>query len=164
MDVIRSENIKVPNAVLVSGLSHSEADDYIFEFLRTYGTVSRVLQIDSPDPVFLNTAVVEYDSGAAIEKLKYELPFSKMSPSEPSVIHHIKLLSTLFTTSLGSSLTSSYITELKNVAKLGGIDFEALLQEELARIRVSTKSESSTQDVSLGKSPSCHLNRADVST
>ena len=163
MDVIRSENIKVPNAVLVSGLSHSEADDYIFEFLRTYGTVSRVLQIDSPDPVFLNTAVVEYDSGAAIEKLKYELPFSKMSPSEPSVIHHIKLLSTLFTTSLGSSLTSSYITELKNVAKLGGIDFEALLQEELARIRVSTKSESSTQDVSLGKSPSCHLNRADVS-
>ena len=109
MDVIRSENIKVPNAVLVSGLSHSEADDYIFEFLRTYGTVSRVLQIDSPDPVFLNTAVVEYDSGAAIEKLKYELPFSKMSPSEPSVIHHIKLLSTLFTTSVGSSLTNSFI-------------------------------------------------------
>lgn len=140
MDVIRSENVKVPNAVLVSGLSHSEADEYIFELLGMYGHIGRVLKMESQNPLFQNTAIVEYESGAATESLKHELPCSKISPSDSSVQHHIQLLSTLFTSSLGSSLTSSYIAELETVAKLGGIDFESVLQAELARIRGSTSS------------------------
>lgn len=161
MDVIRDENVKVPNAVLVSGLSHSEADEYIFELLGTYGKVGRVLKIESPNPLFQNTAIVEYESGAAIESLKPELPCSKTCPSESSVKHHVQLLSTLFTTSLGSSITSSYITELENVARLGGIDFEGLLQEELARIRGST-GESPHQNV-VPHVRSQYGKRADVS-
>lgn len=147
MDVIRDENVKVPNAVLVSGLSHSEADEYIFELLSTYGTIGRVLKIESTNPLFLNTAIVEYESGAAIESLKPELPCSKTSTSESSVTRHIQLLSTLFTTSVGSSITGSYLSELEDVARLGGIDFEVLLQEELNRIRGAARGESPHQGV-----------------
>lgn len=147
MDIIRDENVKVPNAVLVSGLTHSEADEYIFELLGTYGKVGRVLKIESPNPLFQNTAIVEYESGAAIESLKPELPCSKTCPSESGVKHHVQFLSALFTTSLGSSITSSYISELENVARLGGLDFEELLKEELARIQGSTRGDSPHQNV-----------------
>lgn len=142
MDVIRNENVKVPNAVLVSGLSHSEADEYVFELLGMYGKIGRVLKIESPNPPFQNTAIVEYESGAATESLKYELPCSRTSPSDSSVTHHLQLLSTVLSASLGSCITSSYIAELENVARLGGIDFESLLKSELARIQGSTKRES----------------------
>lgn len=162
MDIIRDENIKVPNAVLVRGLSHSEADDYIFEFLNTYGKISRVLKIESPTPLYQNTAVVEYESGAAIENLKHELPCSKISPLDENVTRHIQLLSTLFTASLSSSLTGSYIAELENVARLGGIDFEVLLQEELARIRGSSRGASPNRNVTPQVKPQ-HHERDDVS-
>ena len=61
MDVIQSENIKVPNSVLVSGLSGTDVDDEVVEFLERYGSVERVVKIDSSDANFKNKAFQSFN-------------------------------------------------------------------------------------------------------
>ncbi|XP_034531532.1 uncharacterized protein LOC117826384 [Notolabrus celidotus] len=139
MDVVESQGIKVPNSVLISGLAGTEVDEEVIEFLKTYGSISRVVKVDSSDPEFKNTAIVEFQFGTAIEALQDELPLRKAT-SNPSITHDIQLLSTLYSTKLTSSLTQSYLTDLKGVAKVSGADYERILLEELSKIQKSTES------------------------
>lgn len=154
MDIIQSENIKVPNSVLVSGLSGTDVDDEVVEFLERYGSVERVVKIDSSDANFKNTAVVEFQFGTAIQQLQSDLPCHRPS-SDPNIIHHIHLLSSIYTANVGSTLTQSYLSELKDVAKMSGADFEKVLLEELARIQRSAKQDRPVEheDPLVNKSP-----------
>lgn len=59
--------------------------------------------------------------------------------SNPDIIHRIQLLSELYTADRGSTLTQTYLSELKDVAQLSGADFEMVLLDEIARTPESTK-------------------------
>lgn len=140
MDVIKAKSIKVPNSVLVHGLTGTDVDKELVEFLQEYGSISRVVPVDSSDPDFKNTTIVEFQFGTAIEALQGELPCQRPT-SDPNITHSVQLLSPIYSSKLTSDLTQSYLTELKGVAKLSGSDYERLLLEELSRIQKSTNSE-----------------------
>lgn len=133
MEAIRSANIKVPNSVLLSGLSGTDVDEEAIDFLKQYGSIERVVHIDSTDAVFQNTAVVEFKSGEAIEAIESVLPLNRPS-SDPNITHCVQLLSSIYATNASSCLTQTYLSQLQGVAKLSGTDFEKVLREELARI------------------------------
>ena len=139
MDVIESEHVKVPNSVLVGGLTGSEVDNEVMEYLVQFGSIGRIIKVTSDEQQFKNTAIVEFKSGEPIQFLRDSLPCKRTS-SNPDVIHHIQLLSDLYAADKSSSVTYAYLTELKGIARLSGTDFEKVLLDELARIQSSTKS------------------------
>lgn len=138
MDTVISENVKVPNSLLVSGVTGSDIDNEVFDYLGQYGKIERVIKVTSSEAKFQHTAIVEYSSGGAIEYFKNVLPVDRPT-SNPNIVHHIQLLSELYTADRGSTLTQTYLSELKDVAQLSGADFEKVLLDELARIQESTK-------------------------
>uniref|UniRef100_A0A1A7ZSX6 CCHC-type domain-containing protein n=2 Tax=Nothobranchius furzeri TaxID=105023 RepID=A0A1A7ZSX6_NOTFU len=137
MEVIETQNIKVPNSVLVKPITGAVLDNEVLEYLAQIGSVERVVKVTSHDVLFKDSAIVEFKSGEPIEFLLDTLPCDRPS-SDPNVFHHIELLSKWYTTGRGSSLTSYYLTELQSMAKRGGVSFEDVLLEELARIQKST--------------------------
>ena len=147
MDTVTRENVKVPNSLLVSGVTGCEVDNEVFEYLGQYGKIERIIKVTSREAKFQNTAIVEYSSGGAIEHLKGNLPVDRPS-SSPNIVHHLELLSELYTADRGSTLTQIYLSELKDVAQLSGADFEKLLLDELARIQESTKPETTEPETS----------------
>ncbi|CAI5647747.1 unnamed protein product [Oreochromis niloticus] len=139
MDVIQTEGVKVPNSVLVGGLTGDEVDNEVIDYLGQFGSIGRVIKVTSTEAQFKNTAIVEFQSGEPVQFLKDSLPCKRQSHN-PSVVHHIQLLSALYAADRGSCLTHSYLTELKGLAKLSGADFEKVLLDELARMKKSTES------------------------
>lgn len=139
MDVIQTQNVKVPNSVLVKPITGSELDNEVLEYLAQIGPTERVIKITSQDPQFKDSAIVEFKSGEPIEFLEDNLPCDRPS-TDPNVVHRIQLLSELYASGKGSSLTSAYLTELQGMAKLVGVNFEKVLLDELARIQKSTSS------------------------
>lgn len=147
MDVVRNENIKVPNAVLVSGLTGEPTDDEVFQYLEQYGKIERIIELHSTAAKFRDSSIVEFSSGESLELLKDILP-CKRPTCKLEVTHHIQLLSDLYTADQGSSLTQTYLAELQNVAKLSGTNFEKVLLDELARIQKSTQTQLTELDTS----------------
>lgn len=154
MDTVTRENVKVPNSLLVGGVTGCEVDNEVIEYLGQYGKIERVLNVTSKEAKFQNSAIVEYSSGRAIEHLKDTLPVDRPS-SSPDIVHHIELLSELYTADRGSTLTQTYLGELKAVAQLSGADFAKLLQDELARIQASTNPQT-PQPVASGSNQESH--------
>ncbi|GAA6094911.1 uncharacterized protein LOC112847669 [Tachysurus ichikawai] len=144
MDTIKAENVKVPNSVLVSGLTGDKLDNEVLEYLAMFGSIQRVINVTSAEAHFKNTAIVEFTSGEPVKFLCNDLPCKRMS-SNPNVIHHIQLLSELYVGDKGSNLTHSYLAELWDIAKQSGTDFEKVLKDELARIEGSSKRHHATK-------------------
>ncbi|XP_073728884.1 zinc finger CCHC domain-containing protein 12-like [Misgurnus anguillicaudatus] len=140
MDVVKQKNVKVPNSVLVSGMSDIDADGEIFRFLEEHGPFSRVIHISSSDPELQNTVIVEFESGLTITNLG-QLPLYRPSPDDPSTVHCIRQLSIVYSRYVGSSLTQTYLDSLKDIAKLSGLDLESLLHDELSRLQGSLGTE-----------------------
>lgn len=90
---------------------------------------------------------MEFKSGETIQFLQSTLPCRRPT-SNPNVTNHIQCLSDLYAADKGSTLTRTYLAELKGVAKLSGADFEKVLMEELSRIRESTKPQTAEPDMS----------------
>ncbi len=154
MDTVTRENVKVPNSLLVSGVTGCDVDNEVFEYLGQFGKIERVIKVISREAKFQNSAIVEYSSGAAIEHIKDTLPVDRPS-SSPDIVHHIELLSELYTADRISTLTQTYLNELKGVAQLSGADFAKLLQDEVARIQASTKPQT-TRSVTTGSNQGSH--------
>lgn len=149
MDVIQAENVKIPNSVIVSGVIGDDAE--IIEHLVRFGPVERVIEVPSAEGKARTTIIVEFKTGETIELLKGDLP-CKTPSRKPGVFYHIQLLSEWYTANRSSSLTDSYLTGLRDTAKLSGADFEKVLLEELAKIQKSTKSSTTEPetDASIG--------------
>lgn len=140
MDIIVKEGVKVPNAVLVSGLTSTEVDNEIFDFLQQYGSVSRIIKVPTTDPV--TQAIVEFRNGSAIEDLETTgLPYRRPCVTEPEVIHHVQSLASIYACDVGTSVTETYLSGLKDLAKMSGKDFGDILRKELARISESIRTE-----------------------
>ena len=89
MDVIETENVKVPNAVILSGLTNTEGDENIMDFLKQYESISRFIKVSDQNSEFFGMVIVEYNSGAAVETLENDLPLDKTSDSDANVVYHI---------------------------------------------------------------------------
>lgn len=74
METIHSENIKIPNSFIISGLSGTEVDEEVFDYLKQFGSISRSIEIATPDSEHSNQAIVEYTYGDAMEALEHSLP------------------------------------------------------------------------------------------
>lgn len=130
MELITMENVKVPNSLIISGLSETEVDDEVFEHLKQFGAFSRIIKV----PNASDQVIVEFESGLAVETLKGSLPFDRVCDGNADVVHHVDALSNVYSSEKGTGLTESFLTQLRDVAKHSGKSFEILLQNELARI------------------------------
>lgn len=129
MEVVKQENVKVPNAVLVSGLTNSSADKEVFHFLKQFGEVGRILELPSKTEV-----IVEYQHEATVQQLQNQLPLDRSCSADPEVVHRIQNLASVYTTEVSASTTADYLTGLKDLAKLSNRPFEDILREELAKM------------------------------
>lgn len=129
MEVIELENVVIENSVIISGLTDTEIDEDLTDFLNKYGRIHRHLTIDDPKSPYYKEVIVEYGSCSAIVALKPLLPYTFKSPH--NVAYHIKLLSNVYTSAVTESATTRYFAELKRIAKLSGRTFDDLLKEQL---------------------------------
>ena len=139
MEVVAKENVKVPNSVIVSGLTDTESDQDVTDFLNRYGPSGRAIRVDDPESPYHRHVIVEYESGAAVKALEPLLPHCYESPSE--VTYQIKALSAEYVPSATGSAVQSFLTELQNIAKLSGRSFEEILQEQLSECSKSASAE-----------------------
>lgn len=150
MELFDNLNVKVPNAVLVSGVTGTENDEEVLGFLGTYGSVNRILTIDDTNSEFYNHLIVEYSHGTALEVLDDVLPYTYSRKNNPNITYHIQALAAVYTQNVGNSITENYLDKLKGIAKLSGKDFEEVLRVVMSKIEESIEgTEPSEQSSSL---------------
>ena len=132
MEVVKSQNVKVLNTVLVSGLTHIETDN-VFDFLKQLGPVARL--IDVPSVGREVTVIVEFQHEATVKELeKLYLPLDRPCIAHPEVVHRVQSLSSVYSSEVSSSVTETYLSELRDLAKRSSRSFEDILRVELGRI------------------------------
>lgn len=109
MDVIENEGIKVPNAVIVSGLTNIDLDEEIYEDLKQFGSINRIVKVLDKTSEFYGKALVEYASGA-VETLEKDLPFDRTSDTDDDVVFRVEALSSLYSSEKGTDLTKTFLT------------------------------------------------------
>lgn len=134
MDIVEAEGIKVPNSVIVSGLTDTEHDDELIDILKRYGSFARTLVVSDTKSEFYQSTIIEYNSGQALQSLKPQLPYTHQLSSDPGITYQVRALSSVFTQQLGSSVTKSYLQGLKEIAKVSGTNFEAVLSQMLSQM------------------------------
>lgn len=136
MDVIDRQSVKIPNAVIVSGIAGDEQTEEVVEFMKQYGSISRVIQVDDRTSKFHQCIVIEYSSGNAVEGID-PLPFDYVS--ESGVCSKIQSLASVYTQSVGNNTTESYLIDLQNLAKKSGRDYAEVLKDMISQINDSIK-------------------------
>lgn len=135
MDVVLKENLKIPYCVLISGLTGTSDDDDILEFLQKYGSILRTVQITDDQSLFCGQTVVEFEHGSAITALEaLPLPHHMPCQGNAEIVYQIRSLARVYSETCGSTTTKSYLSELKQLAKLSGKEFVDILRDELGRI------------------------------
>ncbi len=134
MDIVEAEGIKIPNSVIVTGLTNTEHDNELIDTLKRYGSFARTFTISDKMSEFYQSTIFEYNSGQALQSLEPQLPYTHQLSSDPGIIYHVKALSSVFTQQLGSSVTKSYLEGLKEIAKMSGTNFEAVLSQMLSQM------------------------------
>ncbi|KAJ8003249.1 hypothetical protein DPEC_G00167460 [Dallia pectoralis] len=128
-----SSGIKVPNAVIVSGLLESPEDEEIMDFLKKYGSM-RLVPVTDINSEFYKKLIVEYQNADAIEALAPLLLYTHVLQDNPDVKYYIQALASVYTTKVGCSVTKAYLDEIKKLAKLSGRGFEEVLKDMMSEI------------------------------
>lgn len=150
MDIVRHKGVKIPNAVLVRGITDTDKDEEVLDFLRDYGSVDREILFTDPNSESGISIIVEYSSGRAVHELQSLLPHTKKSSSDPEVTYNVVALATVYTQKAGKEITETYLEELKSLAKSSGKDFEEVLKEMLTQISESVPTEESPEPITVG--------------
>lgn len=154
MDFIRKFSVNIPNAVLVSGITQvPDQDEQVLDYLKQYGKIDRVLLVEDPHSEFFQNLIVEYSSSSAIETLDPHLPYSYTTQGESPATYVVKTLSSAYTTKVGSNVTKTYLTELKQLAKESGKDYGEVLKEMMSQIGMDIDAMQHAAD----DSPSVHV-------
>lgn len=147
MDIIQTSSVKIPNSVIVSGLTGTETDEELYDFLKQYGSIQRVIPVDFTEQEPGKQVIVEYTYGTAIQSLLPSLPQRLDSKAQTDVTYHIRALTSVYTPVASKTATQTYLTELRDIAKQTGKDFAAVLREELSLISETVNlGRSETQD------------------
>ncbi|XP_013879064.1 zinc finger CCHC domain-containing protein 12 [Austrofundulus limnaeus] len=137
MDFVEKLGIKIPNAVIVNGVTGSEKDSEVFEYLRQYGEIVRMLTVEDSSSEFYQNQVIEFTSGLAVQQLTPVLPYLYQSADDPNVRYCVRALTDVYTKTVGGCVTDTYLNELKGLAKLSGKDFEEVLREVMSKFEES---------------------------
>lgn len=148
MDFIQRSSVKIPNAVIVDGITGLAQDEEVIDFLKKYGDIQRTLLVDDESSEFHKNLIVEYSSGLAVEALQLLLPYRHTLKGNENAVYSVVALSSVYTSKLGSSATKTYLTELKELAKLSGKDYEAVLREMMMQISSDVESMQSADELS----------------
>lgn len=135
MDVFLKHGIKLPNAVLVEGITELGGNEVI-EFLDQYGLISRTETISEKESEFNGMLVVEFASGAALDVLRPTLPYTFVSAKKTYTCCILEL-STVCTEHFAKAKTTSYLSDLQNLAKLTGVDYKEVLKTTMTQIGLS---------------------------
>lgn len=133
MDVFLKRGIKIPNAVLVEGITESVGDEAV-DFLKQYGSISNTYLVSAKESDFDGTLVVEYTNGEAIEALRPILPYTLTADKETL---YLSELSAVSTDHFARTKTKSYLSDLKDLAKLTGVDYVDVLKSMMTQIGLS---------------------------
>lgn len=133
MDEFQRLAIKIPNSVLVEGLSDTDSKEEVVDFLKQYGKITRSEIICETESEYDGQLIVEFSSGLSVTELHSILPYSLYS-SEKKETFHISELSIVYVVHVEQSKTKSYLVELENIAKLSGIDFTEVLKTTMTQI------------------------------
>lgn len=147
MEIVENENIKVPNSVIVSGLSYTPVDEEIFDYLKQWGSISRIFKIENPESEYHKQAIIEFKSGATLQSLETILPLDRPTSEDSNVIHHVKTLASVHSSKLGTEVTHTFLSELRNIARLSGVSFEDMLRGELTRITETIGAQAPVEEV-----------------
>ena len=135
------------NSVIVSGIAGTETDEELYDYMKQYGSIQRVIPVDFAEPASGKQVVVEYVYGTAIQSLLPSLPYRLNSKTQTDVTYHIRALASIYTPVASKPATQTYLSELKDIAKQTGKDFAAVLREELSVISETVNLDhSETQD------------------
>ena len=147
MDFIQRSSVKFPNAVIV-GITESVQDEEVIGFLQKYGAIQCTLLVEDESSDLHKNRIVEYASGSAVQAMQSLLPYRHTLKSDSNVVYNVEALSSVYTSKLGSSATKTYLTELKELAKLSGKDYEAVLREMMMHIGSDVESMQSAKEPS----------------
>ncbi len=135
MDFIQKSGVKIPNAVIVSGVTQvADQDEQVVDFLREYGSIEGALLVDDSKSEFYQNLIIEFSSGSALVNLEPLLPYTHTVQGDPCAKYVVKALSSVYTTQIGSNATKNYLAELKGLAKLSGKDYGEVLKEMMSQI------------------------------
>lgn len=67
MEVVEKENVKVPNCIIISGLTNTVVDEEVYDFLKKYGSITRVIKVSEETSEFASRVIVEFTSGEAVK-------------------------------------------------------------------------------------------------
>ncbi|XP_073773333.1 zinc finger CCHC domain-containing protein 12-like [Danio rerio] len=134
MDVVMQEGIKIPNAIIISGETETADNEEFLKILQKHGSIVRSVKIQDPESEFNQDVIIEFDSGSALQSLEPLLPYTYQLTSDPNITYLVRSLSSVYTQQLGGSATKSYLKGLKEIAKLSGANFEAMLSEMLTEM------------------------------
>ena len=133
MEIFEKIGIKIPNSVLVHGVSPTEDYVEVLDLLKNYGPVKRSELIKADESEFNNYMIVEYESGSAIESLEPLLPYN-YSTEDKSNTFIVEGLSNLYSERVGSTTTDAYLAEVKKLAQATGKDFNEVLKDMMSHI------------------------------
>lgn len=144
MDFIEKTGVEVSHCVFATGVTNTQADDELIDYLRTYGDLKMAFTVTDSDSSFYKNLIVEYDTYAALNKLKPLLPYKFESQSKSGLLCEIKLLADeLYATATGGSTaiipaptvpSTDYLHELKRIAYRCGKPFEEVIKEVMDQI------------------------------
>lgn len=133
MEVFLKSGIKVPNAVLVEGITETVGEEAI-DFLKRYGSISKTHFISESESDFDGALLVEFTNSEALNALRPRLPYTLTTAKETICISE---LSTVSSEHFARAKTKSYLSDLKDLAKVTGVDFTDVLKSMMAQIGLS---------------------------
>lgn len=152
MEIVMQESIKVPDAVVITGLTDTDTDKEIEEYLASFGSVHRIFRIDTLD--YPNHCIVEFKHGTAMQALAPLLPLTYTSLTNPEVTYKVVSLDSMYSSLACNSAAKAYMKELQLIAMMSSKPFEVLLMEELAKLSSQTSQPSDVKsELESGQSP-----------
>ena len=134
MDIVKTENVDVPNSVIVNGLTQTNLDKELEESLETHGPINRHLLIDNPNSEFHRHLIVEFAESSAMHTLRPLLPLVYKTSHDTEDTLNVQALDSIYTLKASSSATKGYLETLQTIARASGKSFEEMLQEELMKM------------------------------
>lgn len=89
MDIGQKHNIKIPNAVIVTGIAGNEQDEEIVDFLKQYGSINRIITADDCSSEFFQNLIIEYNTGIAVKTLEPLLPCIHVA-DDNGITYHVQ--------------------------------------------------------------------------
>ncbi|XP_013878424.1 uncharacterized protein LOC106527944 [Austrofundulus limnaeus] len=134
MEVFETLGLKIPNTILIDGVSENPTDELI-DFLEQYGDIKQRTTIDLCESEFDQMMVVEFDSGLSLARLSPILPYTFTSCVGDKF--HIESLSEIYASKVGGLKTNKYLADLQEIAKMSGKNYTQVLTEVMSQIQQS---------------------------